>query len=58
MHFGPQEVQKPITPSMRDMKRADRMSQREYPGIDVLPRTDLLSTHFAGQPDGRPKGKS
>ena len=29
-----------------------------YPGIDVLPRTDLLSPHFAGQPDGRPKGKS
>jgi hypothetical protein len=45
-------------PSMRDMKRAERMGQREYPGIDVLPRTDLLSPHFAGQPDGRPKGKS
>lgn len=57
-HFGPQEVQRPIVPSMRDAKRAERMSQREYPGIDVLPRTDLLSPHFAGQPDGRSKGKS
>jgi hypothetical protein len=43
---------------MRDAKREERMSQREYPGIDVLPRTDLLSPHFAGQPDGRSKGKS
>lgn len=41
--FGPQEVQKPIMPSMRDAKRSERMSQREYPSIDVLPRTDILS---------------
>lgn len=48
--FGPQEVQKPIMPSMRDAKREERTRQREYPTIDVLPRTDLLSPHFAGQP--------
>lgn len=40
--FGPQEVQKPIMPSMRDLKRQDRMSQRESPPIDRLPMTDPM----------------
>lgn len=40
--FGPQEVQKPMMPSMRDLKRQDRVSQRESPPIDRLPLTDPL----------------
>ena len=38
--FGPQEHQKPIMPSMRDLKRQERASQRESPPIDRLPVTD------------------
>ena len=40
--FGPQEVQQPIMPSMRDLKREKRMGERTYPGMDTLPLTDLL----------------
>jgi len=40
--FGPQEVQRPIMPSMRDLKREERMRQREYPPTDRLPLTDAL----------------
>jgi NADH-quinone oxidoreductase subunit B len=39
--FGPQEVQQPIMPSMRDLKREERMRQRTYPSMDELPLTDL-----------------
>jgi NADH-quinone oxidoreductase subunit B len=52
--FGPQEVQKPIMPSMRDTKREERVRRREYPPTDKLPRTDLLSPHFAGEFLDRP----
>jgi NADH-quinone oxidoreductase subunit B len=40
--FGPQEVQQPIMPSMRDLKRDERMRQRTYPGPGELPVTDAL----------------
>lgn len=40
--FGPQDVQKPIMPSMRDLKRRERTRQTEYQPIDTLPITDLL----------------
>jgi NADH-quinone oxidoreductase subunit B len=40
--FGPQEVQNLIMPSMRDLKREERMRQSEYPSMDTLPRTDPL----------------
>lgn len=40
--FGPQEVQQPIMPSMRDLKRDERTRQRTYPTTDVLPLTDPL----------------
>jgi len=40
--FGPQEVQQPIMPSMRDLKRDERMRARTYPGMDTLPLTDAL----------------
>lgn len=40
--FGPQEVQQPIMPSMRDLKRDARMRERTYPTMDELPLTDLL----------------
>lgn len=39
--FGPQEIQQPIMPSMRDLKREERMGQRTYPSMDELPLTDL-----------------
>jgi NADH-quinone oxidoreductase subunit B len=39
--FGPQEVQKPIMPSMRDLKRAERTRQQDYAPIDRLPITDV-----------------
>ena len=55
--FGPQEVQKPIMPSMRDAKREERVRHREYPTVDILPKTDLLSPHFAGQPFDQPTPK-
>jgi NADH-quinone oxidoreductase subunit B len=40
--FGPQDVQAPIMPSMRDLKRNERAAQRDYPSIDRLPLTDPL----------------
>jgi NADH-quinone oxidoreductase subunit B len=40
--FGPQEVQQPIMPSMRDLKRDERTRQRTYPTMDELPLTDPL----------------
>jgi NADH-quinone oxidoreductase subunit B len=40
--FGPQEVQPLIMPSMRDLKREDRIRQSEYPSMDTLPITDPL----------------
>src|SRR3954447_16163835 len=40
--FGPQEVQPLIMPSMRDLKRKDRIRQSEYPSMDTLPITDPL----------------
>ena len=52
--FGPQEVQTPIMPSMRDAKREERARRREYPTTDILPRTNLLSPHFAGELPDRP----
>jgi NADH-quinone oxidoreductase subunit B len=55
--FGPQEVQKPIMPSMRDAKREARARRQEYPTTDILPRTDLLSPHFAGTPPTGPNAK-
>ncbi|HEX5545609.1 MAG TPA: NADH-quinone oxidoreductase subunit B family protein [Nitrospira sp.] len=56
--FGPQEVQKPIMPSMRDAKREARARRQEYPTTDILPRTDLLSPHFAGTPPTGSNAKS
>ena len=56
--FGPQEVQKPIMPSMRDAKREARARREEYPTTDILPRTDLLSPHFAGTPPTGSNAKS
>jgi NADH-quinone oxidoreductase subunit B len=56
--FGPQEVQRPIMPSMRDMKREERIRRRDYLAPDILPRTDLLSPHFAGQPSDESASKS
>lgn len=56
--FGPQEVQKPIMPSMRDAKREERVRRREYPTTDSLSRTDLLSPHFAGELPDRPDSRS
>lgn len=56
--FGPQEVQKLIMPSMRDAKREERVRQREYPTPDILPRTELLSPHFAGELPDRPASRS
>jgi NADH-quinone oxidoreductase subunit B len=56
--FGPQEVQKPIMPSMRDLKREERIRQREYPVPDILPGTDLLSPRFAAQPSDESASKS
>jgi NADH-quinone oxidoreductase subunit B len=56
--FGPQEVQKPIMPSMRDAKREEWVRRRDYPTTDVLPRTDLLSPHFAGTPPTGSNAKS
>lgn len=56
--FGPQEVQPLIMPSMRDAKREERVRQREYPTTDILPRTDLLSPHFAGTPPLESASKS
>jgi NADH-quinone oxidoreductase subunit B len=38
--FEPQEHQKPIMPSMRDLKRQDRVSQRVSPPIDRIPVTE------------------
>lgn len=52
--FGPQEVQTPIMPSMRDAKREERARRGEYPTTDILPRTNLLSPHFAGELPDRP----
>jgi NADH-quinone oxidoreductase subunit B len=40
--FGPQEVQPLIMPSMRDLKRDERMRVETYPGMDTLPLTDAL----------------
>jgi NADH-quinone oxidoreductase subunit B len=40
--FGPQQVQQPIMPSMRDLKREERTAQREYHPMDRLPLTDPL----------------
>jgi NADH-quinone oxidoreductase subunit B len=40
--FGPQEVRKPIMPSMRDLKRDERTRQQEYHPMDRLPLTDLM----------------
>jgi NADH-quinone oxidoreductase subunit B len=40
--FGPQDVQRPIMPSMRDLKREERAAQRTYPSIETLPLTDAL----------------
>jgi len=40
--FGPQQVQKPIMPALRDLKRRARVAQRESPQIDHLPLTDPL----------------
>jgi len=40
--FGPQQIDQPIMPSMRDLKREARTAQRDYPSIDCLPRTDPL----------------
>ncbi len=40
--FGEQEVQPLLMPSMRDLKRDERMRQRDYPTIDRLPVTDAL----------------
>jgi NADH-quinone oxidoreductase subunit B len=40
--FGPQEVQPLIMPSMRDLKREDRIRQSEYPSMGTLPITDPL----------------
>jgi len=40
--IGPQQVQAPIMPSMRDLKREERASRREYPSPDSLPLTDAL----------------
>lgn len=48
--FGPQDVQRPIMPSMRDVKREARVQRREYPPVDFLPKTDLLSPHVANEP--------
>ena len=56
--FGPQEVQKPIMPSMRDAKREERVRRSDYPTTYVLPRTDLLSPHFAGTPPAGSNAKS
>ncbi len=52
--FGPQDRQKLIMPSMRDVKREERVRRREYPTMDILPRTDLLSPRFAAEPLDRP----
>jgi NADH-quinone oxidoreductase subunit B len=38
--FGPQDVPPLLMPSMRDLKREERMRQREYPTMDTLPVTD------------------
>jgi NADH-quinone oxidoreductase subunit B len=40
--FGPQHVQEPLMPSMRDLKRPERTAQREYASVDRLPLTDPL----------------
>ena len=40
--FGPQKVQPLIMPSMRDLKRDERMRAHSYPGMDTLPLTDAL----------------
>ncbi|HEU4682932.1 MAG TPA: NADH-quinone oxidoreductase subunit B family protein [Nitrospira sp.] len=40
--FGPQEVERPIMPSMRDLKQQTRTKEREYPTVDRLPITDTL----------------
>lgn len=40
--WGPQEVQKPIMPSMREKKRPERQRETEYEPMDKLPITDLL----------------
>jgi NADH-quinone oxidoreductase subunit B len=40
--FGPQEVQPLVMPSMRDLKREDRIRQSDYPSMDTLPITDPL----------------
>ena len=40
--FGPQEVQPLIMPSMRDLKRDERMRVETYTGMDSLPLTDAL----------------
>lgn len=40
--FGPQEVQPLIMPSMRDLKRDERMRAHSYPVMDTLPLTDAL----------------
>src|SRR5438067_1595966 len=40
--FGPQEIQQPIMPSLRDAKRAQRSRETDYPSIDKLSITDGL----------------
>jgi NADH-quinone oxidoreductase subunit B len=40
--FGPDEVQQPILPSLRDQKRAERQKQTEYHPVDTLPLTNLI----------------
>ncbi len=53
--LGPQDVQAPIMPSMRDLKRDARMRQREYPSPDSLPIPDLFratSGSALPRPDG------
>jgi NADH-quinone oxidoreductase subunit B len=51
--LGPQDVQTPIMPSRRDAKREERVRRGEYPPTDILPKIDLLSPYFAGQPIDR-----
>lgn len=40
--FGPDTVQTPIMPSLRDKKRDERRHATEYPAVDTLPITDAL----------------
>jgi NADH-quinone oxidoreductase subunit B len=51
--FGPQEVQEPIMPSMRDLKRDERMRQRTYPTMGELPLTGLQRHHHGERQLGK-----